>query len=75
MSISSLEPGQLYWAKSSKIFDGQISVVEVSSIFGKEPDYWTVAVIGSDQHHMPGDFEFIAIAEPPSQIQIQYAAE
>jgi hypothetical protein len=52
-----------------------MTIVEVSSIFGKEPDYWAVAIIGSDQHHMPDDFEFIAVAEPPSEISMQYAAE
>ena len=75
MAIAGLVPGQLYWARSSKHFDGKITIVEMSSVFGKDPHYWTVAVMGSDQHHMPGDFEFIAVAEPPHEIPMQYAAE
>ncbi|KPH06254.1 hypothetical protein FHX14_000503 [Rhizobium sp. BK619] len=75
MAIAGLVPGKLYWASSWKHFDGKITVVEVSSVFGEDPDYWTVAVIGSDQHYMLGDFEFIAIAEPPHGIPMRYAAE
>lgn len=75
MSVASLVPGQLYWARSLKHSDGKITVVQVSRVFGDDPDYWTLAVLGSDQHHMPSEFEIVAPAEPPDQISIRYAAE
>jgi len=75
MSVARLVPGQLYWARSSKHFDGKITIVQVSQVFGNDPDYWTLAVLGSDQHHMPSEFEIVAPAEPPDRISIRYAAE
>jgi hypothetical protein len=44
-------------------------------VFGEDPDYWTVAVLGSDQHFMPSDFEIIAPAEPPEEFPMHHAAE
>jgi hypothetical protein len=35
MSVTSLMPGQLYWARSSRHFNGNLAVVEVSSVFGE----------------------------------------
>jgi hypothetical protein len=67
MSSASLVPGAFYWAKSSKYFDGKITVVRVSTIFGADRDYWTLALVGTDQHAMPGEFEIIA--------EVQYAEE
>lgn len=59
MSRASLVPEAFYWARSAAYFDGRPTVVQVSTIFGVEPDYWTLAVLGSDQHAMLGDFEII----------------
>nr|WP_315855621.1 hypothetical protein [Rhizobium leguminosarum] len=50
-------------------------MVQVSTVFGEEPDYWTLTVPGSDQHHMPGDFEVIARVEPPSEYSMRHSAE
>ncbi|ANL31873.1 hypothetical protein AMC90_PD00848 (plasmid) [Rhizobium phaseoli] len=67
VAVTSLVPDALYWARSSKYFGGKITVVQVSTIFGAEPDYWTLALLGTDQHAMPDDFEFIGPAEHPAK--------
>ena len=75
MFVASLVPGNLYWARSLKYFDGKITVVEISTVFGEDPEFWTVAVLGSDQHFMPGDFEIFAPVEPPVAFPMRHAAE
>ncbi|NKL39030.1 hypothetical protein GFL49_36140 [Rhizobium leguminosarum bv. viciae] len=59
MSTSSLVPGAFYWASSADHFDGRLTVVQVSTVFGEDPDYWTLALLGTDQHAMIADFEII----------------
>lgn len=59
MSISSLVPGAFYWASSADHFGGRPTVVQVSTVFGEDPDYWTLALLGNDQHAMIADFEII----------------
>ncbi|MBY3321475.1 MULTISPECIES: hypothetical protein [Rhizobium] len=59
MSKSSLIPGAFYWASSADHFDGRLTVVQVSTVFGEDPDYWTLALVGTDQHAMIGDFEIL----------------
>lgn len=68
-------PNAFYWAKSTKYTGGQPTIVQVSTIFGKDRDYWTLAIVGSDQHHMIDDFEMIAMVEPPKKFQLRQAAE
>jgi hypothetical protein len=75
MAVTSLVPDALYWARSSKYFDGRITVVQVSTIFGAKRDYWTLALLGTDQHAMPDDFEFIGPAEHPAEDSLRQAAE
>jgi hypothetical protein len=75
MAVTSLVPDALYWARSSKYFDGRITVVQVSTIFGAERDYWTLALLGTDQHAMPDDFELIGPAERPAEYPLREAAE
>jgi hypothetical protein len=75
MFSKSLVPEGHYWARSSKHFDGKPTVVQVSTIFGEDPDYWTLALLGTDQHAMPGDFEIIAPVERPERYAFRQAAE
>jgi hypothetical protein len=75
MSVDRLVPDQFYWAKSVKHKGGGRTIVQVSTIFGEEPEYWTLAVPGSDQHHMVGDFEIIAKVDPPDEYALRHAAE
>ncbi|MBB3319340.1 MULTISPECIES: hypothetical protein [unclassified Rhizobium] len=75
MFVSSLVPGAFYWARSTGNAEGKPTVVQVSTVFGEDPEYWTFAVVGSEQHHMIGDFEIISLVEPPSMHQLRQAAE
>ena len=34
-------------------------------VFGHARDYWSVAVLGSDQHYSQHDFEFVAPIRAP----------
>jgi hypothetical protein len=63
--MTSLVPDAFCWAISDKHTNGQSTNVQVSTVFGEDPDYRTLAVVGSDQHHMIHDFELIALVEPP----------
>lgn len=73
--MTGLTAGAFYWARSDKHTDGRPTVVRVSTVFGEEPDFWTVAVTGSDQHYMIGDFEIIAEVEQPDGYSVRLAAE
>ncbi|MBO9127845.1 MULTISPECIES: hypothetical protein [unclassified Rhizobium] len=73
--MKSLVPDAFYWARSDKHTDGRTTIVQVSTVLGEDPDYWTLAVLGSDQHHMIGDFELIALVEPLDGLQLRQAAE
>jgi hypothetical protein len=75
MIAASLVPDAFYWAKSSKYFDGRPTIVRVSTVFGKDSDYWTLALLGTDQHAMPADFEIIALVELPEEYPLRQAAE
>jgi hypothetical protein len=52
-----LRAGANYWARRAGADDSE--VVQVSDIFGRDRDYWTVAVIGSDQHYSLSEFAFL----------------
>lgn len=75
MLAASLVPDAFYWARPLKQSDGRLTIVQVSTVFGAEPDYWTLAVPGSDQHQMIGDYEIVAHAEPPEGQSMRVAAE
>ncbi len=75
MSATRLMPDALYWAKSAKHFDGKTTIVQISTVFGEDPDYWTLAVIGTDQHYMPGEFDILGPVEPPQVSSFRPAAE
>lgn len=70
-----LVPYAFYWAMSDKHSAGQTTIVQVSTIFGDNPDYWTLAIIGSDQHHMIDEFDIIARVDPPGYYPLRQAAE
>jgi hypothetical protein len=73
--MKSLVPGAFYWARSGKHAGGHMTIVQVSTIFGEQADYWTLALVGSDQHHMIGDFDIVQRIEPPVGIKLAQAAE
>jgi hypothetical protein len=73
--MTSLVPDGFYWAKSEEHEAGRLTVVRVSTVFGADPEYWTVVVPGSDQHHMIDDFQILAPVEPPAAYSLRQAAE
>ena len=75
MSSPSLVPGAFYWAKSPKFFDGKLTIVRVSTIFGADREYWTLALVGTDQHAMPGEFEITAEVQYAEEAVLRHAAE
>lgn len=75
MVAVSLVPQGFYWARSSKYFEGRQTIVQVSTVFGMDADYWTLALLGTDQHAMPAEFEIIAPIEFPEPDSLRQAAE
>jgi hypothetical protein len=73
--MTSLVPDHFYWAKSGKVAAGRPTVVQVSTVFGDEREYWTFAVVGSEQHYMIGDFEILACVAPVEALPMRQAAE
>jgi hypothetical protein len=65
IGIEQLEPNRFYWArrlpaKGASISEASdIEVVQVSTVFGAISEFWTVAIMGSDQHFDLAAFEFI----------------
>lgn len=59
-----LEPDGYYWA--SRLRDSELQVVQVSTVFGRSPDYLTVAIMSSDQHYNMEEFAFHALILPPA---------
>lgn len=73
--VAALVPEAFYWARSPGYFNGRPTVVQVSTVFGEDPDYWTLALLGTDQHVMPAEFEIICGIERPESISLHQAAE
>lgn len=62
---SELKPDRYYWAKvEGQEGDGRIEIVQISTVFGAEREYWTIARLGSDLHAMLEDFRFLGEVEP-----------
>ncbi|EPE94621.1 hypothetical protein [Rhizobium grahamii] len=74
MLVASLVPGSFYWARPLAGND-EFTIVQVSTVFGEDRDFWTLAVIGSDQHHMLSDFEIIGPVDEPGWEPLRQAAE
>lgn len=75
MLVKRLVPGSFYWARS-KFTGSETTIVQVSSVFGEDDRFWTLVTCGSDEHHMPSDFDIIArIDEPERWSPTQLAAE
>lgn len=74
--LTKLEPDCFYWATRRDDSGAKAQVVQVSTVFGAEREYWTVACLGSDEHRMPAEFEFIVrIVPPSSKFAVELAAE
>jgi hypothetical protein len=67
-----LEPNRFYWARrlpaegASIAEPSDIEVVQISTVFGSTAEFWTVAVMGSDEHFDLAAFEFFhKVPTPP----------
>ena len=64
IAIEQLEPGRFYWARRLAVAGvpaieaRDIEVVQVSTVSGATSEFWTVAVMGSDEHFDLAGFEF-----------------
>lgn len=58
-----LRPGSYYWARRCGAQDAE--VVQISDVFGQERQFWSVAVMGSDQHHSLSEFSFLIRLDEP----------
>ncbi|CDN51655.1 Hypothetical protein NGAL_HAMBI2427_62590 [Neorhizobium galegae bv. orientalis] len=64
IDIKDLEPDRYYWIRKNGA-DAAIEIGRVSTIFGKDREFWTVVTTGSETHHMLYDFEFLIEIGPP----------
>ncbi|PZM14321.1 hypothetical protein [Rhizobium tubonense] len=76
ISIDQLEASRFYWARrkpnttATTAEPGDIEVVKVSTMFGAASEFWTVAVVGSDEHFDLAAFEFLhKVPSPPQAAQ------
>ncbi|UIK01120.1 hypothetical protein LZK82_26535 (plasmid) [Rhizobium leguminosarum] len=71
ISTDQLEPNRFYWArrlpaKGTSISERDIEVVQISTVFGAACEFWTVAVVGSDERFDLSAFEFFQkVPSPP----------
>ncbi|WP_088704986.1 hypothetical protein [Rhizobium sp. R693] len=75
MVFAGLEAGGVYWARRRSVADTQPTVVQVSTVFGRNPEYWTLLIPGSGEHHMPDEFDIIEEIPFPASAPIRQAAE
>lgn len=68
-----LVPDAYYWAALKGSDDLQI--VQVSTVFGRQPHHLTVAVMSSEQHYSLEDFDFHALIMPPGDVAEAGATE
>lgn len=52
-----LRAGTYYWAR--RVDGTALEIVQVTDIFGSGREFWSVATIGSDQHHSLREFKFL----------------
>jgi len=62
---SLIEPERHYWAIKTTP-DAIVEVVYVSTVFGKEREYWTVARFGNEAHSMLEEFDFLEMVSRPT---------
>lgn len=76
ISIEQLQPNHVYWARRLPVegmpasYPNEVEVVQVSTVFGAASEFWTVAVMGSEEHFDLASFEFLhKVAAPPSAFE------
>jgi hypothetical protein len=58
-------PDRYYWVRKRRP-TGEPEIGRVSTVFGDARDYWTLAMVGSETHHMLDEYEFLAEVPPRS---------
>jgi hypothetical protein len=69
MSIKTrdLKPEGYYWGRRHEGRGAEI--VQISTVFGEDPEFLTVAVMGSEEHHDLQKFEFLAEIDFPDGVE------
>ncbi len=75
MVFADLEAGAVYWARRKNGPRGEVVIVQVSTVFGEQPEYWTLLTVGSEDHKMPDEFEIVCEIASPLRRPIRQAAE
>lgn len=57
IASENLMPERFYWAR--RVSTGTLEIVQVSTVFGTALEFLTVALIGTDQHLVLEEFDFI----------------
>lgn len=71
IAIERLEANRFYWARRKPAHGApatepvDIEIVQVSTIFGAAPEFWTVAIIGSDEYFDLPAYEFFHKVSSP----------
>lgn len=66
IATKDLQAETYYWMRA-KALGSSLEIGRVTTVFGEDPEYWTVATIGSETHHMLYDFDFIQKIDHPGK--------
>ena len=72
IAIEQLQANQFYWARRRQLGGTpigeprELEIIRISTIFGSAPEFWTVAVSGSEEHFDLQTFEYLhKVPSPP----------
>jgi hypothetical protein len=72
IAVERLEANAFYWARRRPAHGApagepyDIEVVQISTVFGAASEFWTVAVIGTDEYFDLGAYDFFhKVPSPP----------
>ena len=80
ISVEQLQANHFYWARrkltrvapASEAFD--LEIIKISTMFGTSPEFWTVAITGSDEYFDLDAFEYFHKVAAPSMAADQRPA-
>ena len=80
IGIEQLEAHGFYWGRRKPVPGApatephDIEIVQISTVFGAASEFWTVAVIGADEHFSLENYEFFhKIPSPPVSTDMRAA--
>lgn len=72
IAVEQLEAGRFYWArrkpaKGALVSDpGDFEIIRISTVFGSAPEFWTVILMGTDEHFDIQAYDFFhKVPSPP----------